>query len=132
MTFSVFLMGKIKSQIIRIDLQKKVQNSSLSLLLRNYSFSERDSLLGTPASCRQLIERQPIAAGKMLVLPGNIYLKCYRSTHQLSSHHTMVSVLACKAWILYKPDLSLSPIDHYCRKLRGFLIPFTKISPNAR
>jgi hypothetical protein len=38
------------------------------------SFSEKDSLLGTPASCRQLIGTQPIDAGKIPALPGNIYL----------------------------------------------------------
>ncbi|HMZ78798.1 MAG TPA: hypothetical protein PLL06_03795 [Acidobacteriota bacterium] len=43
-----------------------------------YSFSEKDSPLGTPASCRQLLEPQPIDAGKMPALPGNIYLKCYK------------------------------------------------------
>ncbi|HNB74389.1 MAG TPA: hypothetical protein PKZ53_18770 [Acidobacteriota bacterium] len=42
-----------------------------------YSFSEKDSPLGTPASCRQLLEPQPIDAGRMPALPGNIYLKCY-------------------------------------------------------
>ncbi|HNB72160.1 MAG TPA: hypothetical protein PLS70_13660 [Acidobacteriota bacterium] len=42
-----------------------------------YSFSEKDSPLGTPASCRQLLEPQPIDAGKIPALPGNIYLKCY-------------------------------------------------------
>ena len=42
-----------------------------------YSLSEKDSPLGTPASCRQLIGYEPLDAGKMPALPGNIYLKSY-------------------------------------------------------
>ncbi|HND19655.1 MAG TPA: hypothetical protein PLB18_09790 [Acidobacteriota bacterium] len=44
-----------------------------------YSSSEKDFLLGTPASCRQLIGSEPFGAGRMPALPGNIYLENYRS-----------------------------------------------------
>jgi hypothetical protein len=35
--------------------------------------SEKGCLLGTPVPCRQLIGTQPIDAGKIPALPGNIY-----------------------------------------------------------
>ncbi|HMZ82040.1 MAG TPA: hypothetical protein PLL06_20250 [Acidobacteriota bacterium] len=39
----------------------------------------KDFLLGMLVSCRQLIEYEPLGAGRMPAFPGNIYLKNYIS-----------------------------------------------------
>ena len=78
----------------------------------NYSSSEKDSCLGTPASCRQLIGSESLGAGKMLAFSGNSYLKNYiyrkRWLGNVTFGGVFLIVLGARRWLgmLHRHDMA--------------------------